>query len=150
MGVIKLHSLLDLDDNLCTIVLVAIVNLKAWVSKKGNKKDPDNYRPITILSCLGKLFTAVLNARLKKYTEENKIIGEEQLGFRNTYSTIDGAFILNSLVEIMQNRNKSIYAAFIDLRKAFPSVSRPLLLQKLSCVGIGTKMYNIIIYISKC
>ncbi len=93
---------------------------------------------------MGKLFTAVLNNRLKCFTEENNIIGEEQLGFRNSYSTIDGAFILHSLVQIMQQRNKTLYAAFIDLQKAFPSISRPLLMQKLSTVGIGSKMYNII------
>ncbi len=116
---------------------------------KGDKQEPDNYRPITILSCLGKLFTSVLNARLMKFIESNKILGEEQLGFRNSYSTIDGAFILHSLLQIMKQRNKSTYAAFIDLKKAFPSVSRPLLLQKLSSVGIGTKMYHIILSMYK-
>ena len=45
--------------------------IKPIYKKKGNKSDPDNYRPITLLSCLGKLFTAVINDRLKTYSENN-------------------------------------------------------------------------------
>ena len=44
----------------------------------------------------------------------------------------------------MKNRNKPLYAAFIDLQKAFPSVSRPLLFGKLSNLNIGNKMFNMI------
>jgi hypothetical protein len=43
-----------------------------------------NYRPITIVSCLGKLFTAILNARLNDYTEESMILKENQNGFRQS------------------------------------------------------------------
>jgi len=49
---------------------------------KGGFKDPKNYRPITIVSCLRKLFTAILNARLNNYTEEFMILKETQSGFR--------------------------------------------------------------------
>jgi len=49
---------------------------------KGDVKDPDNYRGITILSCLGKLFTSVINKRLILYLESNHILCEEQAGFR--------------------------------------------------------------------
>ena len=41
---------------------------------KGSPSDPGNYRPITILSCLGKLFTAILNTRITKFLEENVIL----------------------------------------------------------------------------
>jgi hypothetical protein len=46
-----------------------------------------NYRPITVVSCLGKLLTAILNARLNDYTEEFMILKENQSGFRQSYST---------------------------------------------------------------
>jgi hypothetical protein len=59
---------------------------------KGDVKDPMNYRPITIVSCLGKLFTAILNARLNDYTEEFMILKENQSGFRQSYSTLDNIF----------------------------------------------------------
>jgi hypothetical protein len=121
-----------------------IGNIKPIYKKKGSKDNPDNYRPITILSCLGKLFTSVLNSRLNAYAEKHNVIGQEQLGFRKNYSTIDGAFILHALTTIMNKRNKTIYTAFIDLRKAFPSIPRNLLFQKLSNINIGTKMFNVI------
>jgi hypothetical protein len=45
-------------------------NIKPIYKNKGDKMDPKNYRPITILSCLGKLFTAVLSERLTKYSDD--------------------------------------------------------------------------------
>lgn len=116
--------------------------IKPIYKKTGDRQNPDFYRPITLLSCLGKLFTSVLNERLKTYIEIHNVVGEEQLGFRDGYSTIDGAFILHSLINIMKSRKKSTYAVFVDLKKAFPSISRPLLLQKLSNMNIGNKMYK--------
>ena len=45
---------------------------------KGNKRDTSNYRPITLLSCLGKVFTSILNNRISKYLEENRLFSEIQ------------------------------------------------------------------------
>ena len=59
---------------------------------KGSKRDPANYRPITLLSCLGKRFTSILNKRLYKYLDENNLLSETQSGFRKEYSTIDNIF----------------------------------------------------------
>ena len=56
---------------------------------KGDKGDFDNYRGITILSCLGKLFTSVLNARLNKYANEVNLLNENQAWLRKNYSTLD-------------------------------------------------------------
>ena len=56
--------------------------IKPIYKNKGDVKDPKNYRPITIVSCLGKLFTVILNARLNDYTEEFMILKETQSGFR--------------------------------------------------------------------
>ena len=48
---------------------------------KGNSSDPANYRPITILSCLGKVFTAVLNNRLTDFVDTYNLLNENQAGF---------------------------------------------------------------------
>ena len=61
---------------------------------KGDKKDANNYRGITLLSCLGKLFTSILNVRLSKFCETNNVIGEMQAGFRQGYSTMDHIFFI--------------------------------------------------------
>lgn len=67
---------------------------------KGNVKDPDNYRGITVLSCFGKLFTSVLNNRIYDFLDENKLLGNEQAGFRKGHSTTDHIFSLHCLVNM--------------------------------------------------
>ena len=92
--------------------------------KKGNKEDVSNYRGITIISNLGKLFTNVLNARLVDFCEENDIISDSQFGFRKGRSTIDAIFILKGIVDSVINSKGRLYCAFIDLKRAFDSINR--------------------------
>ena len=66
---------------------------------KGDINDPDNQRGITILSCFGKLFTAVLNQRLTSYLESTGLLIEEQAGFREHYSTADHIFSLKMIID---------------------------------------------------
>jgi hypothetical protein len=50
--------------------------IKPFYKNKGDKFNPKNYRPIAIVSCFGKLFTAVLNARLSEFSDEMLLINE--------------------------------------------------------------------------
>ena len=78
-----------------------------------NKGDPNqvqNHRPITILSCLGKLFTSILSKRLTRYLESNNLLNRNQAGFRGGYSCQDHIFTLYSLIEIPKTRNKKGFA----------------------------------------
>ena len=58
-------------------------------TNKGSHDDPNNYRGITLLSCLGKLFTNIINNRLAQYLEDTSILGKKEAGFRAGYSTFD-------------------------------------------------------------
>ena len=60
---------------------------------KIDSKSPENYRPITILSCFGRLFTSILNDRLNKFLEAHNILEENQAGFRAGHSTMDHTFV---------------------------------------------------------
>ena len=91
---------------------------------KGPITDPNNYRLITTLSCLSKLFTAVLNERLTDFLEENDMLNENQAGFRKSYSTTDHVFSLYVLIEIMKFEKKKLFCSFVDFSKAFDSVWR--------------------------
>ena len=97
-------------------------NILPIYKNKGNNKLPENYRPITILSCFGKLFTAILNVRLTNYFEENEIIDSYQAGFRKGFSTTDIIFILQSLIEIAKFNKNKLYSTFIDFKQAFDTV----------------------------
>jgi hypothetical protein len=107
--------------------------------------DPKNYRPITILSCLGKLFTAVLSERLTKYSDDFFILNENQCGFRKGYSTLDNLFVLFNFFEILKNKKNTMFCAFIDFEKAFDKVWRDGLWYKLLLNNMNGNMYNIIV-----
>ena len=111
---------------------------------KGDSNVAANYRPITILSCLGKLFTAVLNQRLSKYLDENETVNENQAGFRKGYSVTDHIFVLYSLIEIMKKSKHKLFCAFVDISQAFDSIWRGGLFRKLHFNSIQGKFLRII------
>ena len=63
--------------------------------KKGDKNNVDNYRSITLLSTLGKLFSRILNNRLSTWAETYSVYIEAQAGFREHMSTTDNSFVLH-------------------------------------------------------
>ena len=74
-------------------------NIHPIYKGKGDNLDPNNFKPITILSCFGKLFTSVLNDRLTYFPEKFSIICSNKRGFRKNYSTKDNIYILRTLFE---------------------------------------------------
>ena len=100
--------------------------IKPIFKNKGSPESPENYRPITLLSCFGKLFTAIINTRLKKYAEKYNLIGWSQSGFRRDYSTTENLFILKSLMDIMQASKKRVFCCFIDFNIRRCMESRPM------------------------
>ena len=118
--------------------------IKLIYKNKGCKSDPANYRPITLISCLGKLFTSILNERLQKYADEHDLINDCQAGFRKGYSTVDNTFILHSLIELVCKSKRKLYCAFIDVKQAFDRVWRDGLWLKLYQSHINGKCLRII------
>ena len=86
--------------------------------KAGETADPGNYRGITINSCLGKLFTLVLNGRFTTFLESEDVISPSQIGFRKGYRTADHIFILKAILNRFFKDNNYVYACFVDFRKA--------------------------------
>ena len=73
---------------------------------KGKRDDPGNYRGITLLSCISKVFTSLLSQRLSDYVENFQLLGSEQAGFRKNHSTVDHIFVLYALTEIYVKKEK--------------------------------------------
>ena len=111
---------------------------------KGDSSDPANYRPITILSCLGKVFTAVLNNRLTDFIDTHKLLNENQAGFRKEYSTSDHIFVLSSLIEIIKSKKKHLSCAFVDFSQAFDTVWRNGLWCKHLLNSVKGKFFQIV------
>ena len=98
--------------------------------KKGCTLDPDNYRKITVLPALGKIFESILCSRL---TAKNDILLDNdpfQSGFMKERMTTDNAFILYSLIMKQKFLKKPLYFCFVDFTKAFDYVNRAALMFK--------------------
>ena len=114
------------------------------VCKKGDDTLPENYRGISLVSCLSNLFTSVINQRLCTWAETYDKLSDAQFGFRKDRSTVDAIYILQSIVQHVLNHRNCLYCAFVDLRKAFDSVYRNGLWLKLYKSGISGKMLQIV------
>ena len=90
--------------------------------KKNDPNDVNNYRGITLVSCFSKIFTGILNNRLKNWAKNNSIISDSQFGFRKGRSTTDACFVLNAIIQKILNEKGRLYCAFVDFKKAFDSV----------------------------
>lgn len=111
---------------------------------KGDQLDPKNYRPITLLSCLGKIFTSVLNTRLNNYLDEYMLLHQNQAGFRSGFSTNDHIFSLYALFELLRFKKKKLHCAFVDFEKAFDFVHRNSLFFKLLQNNVNGRFLRII------
>ena len=114
------------------------------VYKKGDNRDPSNYRGITLVSCFATLFTIILKERLKAWADTNNIISDAQFRFKANHSTVDAIFIMEPLVNKAIQGRKKLYYSFIDLKRAFDSVYRNGLWYKLIKKGVDGKLFQII------
>ena len=114
------------------------------VFKKGDINDPNNYRGISLVSCMGKLFTSILNQRLVEFDKSYNKITDAQFGFRKNMSTVDAIFVLQALINRTLKNKKRLYCCFVDYKKAFDFVNRQNLWYKLIREGIDGKMLSII------
>ena len=119
-------------------------DIKPIPKKDQDARDPLQNRCITIMCCIAKVYSKILNARIQKYLENNKILVDEQNGFRACRSCIDHLFVLCTVLRNRKLSGQETFLCYIDYKKAFDSVERHLLLFKLSQVGITGNMYRAI------
>lgn len=106
------------------------------IYKNGDKQITNNYRPISVTSQLSKVIEKALATRLNVHFEHNKIISNRQFGFRKHRSTEDALFTCLNSIYSSVDKNKKTLAIFLDLAKAFDTVSHQNLLDKLQSYGI--------------
>ena len=113
------------------------------IHKKGKyKNNPKSYRPITLLSCLGKLLEKVINRRLLSFLEDNNVLSQIQTGYTKHRSTEDQLALIAQEIENAFQEKKKVVAVLFDLTKAFDKVWREGLLPKVLQSRVSRRMYK--------
>ena len=103
---------------------------------KGDALDPSNYRCLSVGPALTKIYAMLLEARLAQWAESCGARAPSQAGFRSDHRTTDHIFTLHTLISQARARRRPLYCCFVDFKKAFDSVPRELLWQRLREAGI--------------
>ena len=114
--------------------LLKMVNVVP-IFKKGSRLIVSNYRPISLLSNLNKIFEKIIFKRVSSFVEKNDILFSHQFGFRSKHSTTHALVSITEKIKSALDNDKVACGIFVDLQKAFDTVNHEILLKKLSHYG---------------
>lgn len=121
-----------------------IANVKC-IGKSGRPLHrADSYRPISLLSCLGKIFERLILIYLNSYVEENRVIGSHQFGFQKDKSCVHQLLWIKNLISSELQSKKSIGMLALDLKNAFDTVWHDGLLFKLKLLNCPLYLIKLI------
>jgi len=111
------------------------------VPKKGDLNEVNNYRGVTLTSIFAKIFSIMIDIRLRKWADNNNILNNTQFGFVKGRSTVDCIFVLTSVInKVLRHENRKLYSSFIDFKKCFDYVYRNGIWFKLIQQGVSSKI----------
>ena len=105
---------------------------------------PLQYRGISLLSTVYKLFSSIINEKITKTAENNDLYADEQNGFRVGRSCEEHVFTLSSIIRNRKSQHLSTFVAFVDMEKAFDRVNRDLLFYEMLKLGFNGKLLRCI------
>ena len=111
--------------------------------KTGDRSNISNYRPISLLPVLSKIFEKLIHGRLVSFLDKNKVIYRKQFGFRKQHSTIHALHSAVTQVVNGLNNNEAVFGVYLDFSKAFDTIQHNILLDKLEHYGIRGIMLNL-------
>ena len=114
------------------------------IYKKGDRLDLNNYRPISIVPTVSKVFEIVLNQQIVHYFENHSLFNHNQYGFHAGRSTTDA--LINFIKNCFSNleSNNMVISRFFDLTRAFDTISQDIILDKLSFYGFDVCSVNLL------
>ena len=107
--------------------------------KKGAKEEVKNYRPISLLPSISKIFEKTIKIQLVENMEDNNILPITQFGFRTGMSTINAVENLVQNIQKAKREKETVGVIFVDVSKAFDCCDHKIILNKLRTIGLDTK-----------
>jgi retron-type reverse transcriptase len=132
-----ISNLCNLSIKLATVPNECKVAKLKPLFKKGKKTDPKNYRPISLLPLVSKIFEKIVHDQTQKYLKDNQILYKYQSGFRSGHSTDTCLAYLNNFILRGFDQGLVTGMILIDLQKAFDTIDHKILLDKLSVMGFS-------------
>jgi hypothetical protein len=111
-------------------------NIVPIFKNKGDKANVKNYRPISLLHCLSKIFERLIVNQLNNHLKLNKLLYEKQAGFQTDDFTINQLIICSDKIIQALEEGKEVRTVFLDISRAFDRAWYKGLLFELRCIGI--------------
>lgn len=115
------------------------------LKKDKDPNDHSSYRPITLLSCVGKTLESIFKRRIEWFMEHFDKFPKSQFGFRKGKGVHDNLNILNTDIRISFSKNEYLLAVFIDVQGAYDNIDFCILIEAMKNIGLPNKMINWII-----
>lgn len=112
------------------------------VHKKGAKRNPSNYRPVSLTCAACKILEHILHSHIMKHLEQHNVLVDSQHGFRSKRSTETQLVTTINDVAYALHCNESVHLALLDFSKAFDKVPHQRLLNKLRFYGIRGQLHK--------
>ena len=115
------------------------------IFKGGDKHDMTNYRPISLISNIAKIFERLIYNRLVNFFEKNNILANNQFGFIGKRGTNDALIKVSEFIYENIDKSKPTLATFLDFKKAFDTVNHDILIHRLRSYGVRGLALDLII-----
>ena len=114
------------------------------IFKCGSRQNPANYRPISVLPAIARLFASIVRAKLEDHIRQEGLLSENQIGSRKGYRTSDHIATLLTLMQKKKLQHRPFHLVFIDLKNAFDTVDHGILIHRLTDLKINPAVTRIL------